>query len=428
MMKNHRRSIAIGLDGVPFGLLKSLAETGVMPNTKEIILGGVFRRMQSSIPEVSSVAWSSIITGKNPGEHGIFGFTDLYPNSYRLSLPNFNDLKSPPFWNMIAGKSIIINVPSTYPAKEMNGVHIAGFVSIALEKSVYPKSLIPKLKELDYRLDVDSEKAQVSIESFLDDLDKTLKARIQTYRYLWDSQDWRVFMLVFTGTDRLMHFLWDAYEDQEHKYHKDFLDHFRKIDEVVGEINARIGKEDLLIMLSDHGFERLNKNICINYFLKKEGFLKLKENREPNLSDVDYSTKAFALDPARIYINLKHKYPRGSVNIQSKERILKELEVLFSSLEIDNKKVIRNIYRKEEIYSGPLTAQAPDLVLVGNQGFNLKAKIDVATLISQEIFTGKHTQPDAFLLINKNFSKNTLPEKFSVSDVIRIVEKLISLT
>src|SRR3989338_8331216 len=126
-----------------------------MPNVRDVMLEGQFKKMQSSLPEVSCVAWSSIITGKNPAEHGIFGFTDLFPGTYNLKFPNFNDLKSQPFWNLVDGKSIIINVPSTYPVSEMNGVHISGFVSIELEKSVYPKFLVAKLKEMDYRLDVD---------------------------------------------------------------------------------------------------------------------------------------------------------------------------------------------------------------------------------------------------------------------------------
>ena len=313
-----KKTVIIGLDGVPFGLLKNLAETGIMPNTAKLIANGTFKKMSSSIPEISSVAWSSIITGTNPGEHGIFGFTDFAPGTYQFSFPNFSNLKKPPFWTKIAGKSVIINVPSTYPVKEMNGIHISGFVSIHPEKSTYPSSLLPKLKELNYRIDVDSAKAHKSLELFLVDLEQTLKARIKTYRYLWEK-DWQTFILVFTGTDRLMHFLWNAYEDKEHQHHQDFLDHFHQIDEVIGEINNKMSNGDSLIMLSDHGFEGLDKEVYINYFLKKEGFLKLEDTDEPTGTDIDYPTKAFALDPARIYLNLKDRYPRGSVRAEDKE-------------------------------------------------------------------------------------------------------------
>lgn len=418
----QKRAVIIGLDGVPFDLLNSLSERGIMPNTRRVIAGGICRRMESSLPEVSSVAWSSIITGQNPAGHGIFGFTDLFPNSYKLKFPNFNDLKLRPFWDSMTGKAVIINVPSTYPVKEMNGVHISGFISIDLEKSVYPKSLLPKLKELNYRLDVDSKKAQDSIELFLSDLDATLAARIKSYRYLWDSQDWQVFMLVFTGTDRLMHFLWDAYEDSDHQYHRDFLEYFHKIDEIIGEIYKKINDNDLFIMLSDHGFEKLNKEVHINYILKKEGFLAFKD-KEVELGNIDCSTKAFALDPARIYINLKGKYPYGGVDQRDKGRVLRDIEDLFSSLEIDNKKVIRNTYRKEDVYSGPFLEQAPDLVAVGNQGFNLKANLKADKLTDKTIFTGKHTKEGAFLLLKGVPDESFIPDNPTVYDVRAIFEK-----
>ena len=94
-----KRAVLVGLDGVPLEIIENFTGRGIMPHTGEIMEQGVITRMQSSIPEVSSVAWSSIITGQNTGEHGIFGFTDLLPNSYKLKFPNFRDLKSKPFWD-----------------------------------------------------------------------------------------------------------------------------------------------------------------------------------------------------------------------------------------------------------------------------------------------------------------------------------------
>ncbi|MCM8763360.1 MAG: alkaline phosphatase family protein [Candidatus Omnitrophica bacterium] len=133
-----RRIVIIGLDGVPYELIKELSEKGVMPSTREIIEGGIFKKMRSCLPEVSCVAWSSIITGKNPAEHGIFGYTDLAANSYELRFSNFCDLKAIPFWELLPSRSVIINVPATYPVRKINGVHISGFVSVDIKKSVYP--------------------------------------------------------------------------------------------------------------------------------------------------------------------------------------------------------------------------------------------------------------------------------------------------
>jgi len=99
MRDARSRMVIVGLDGMPFRLIRDLAQSGVMPNTRGIIQNGTFAQMASSIPEISSVAWSSVITGANPGRHGIFGFTDVPEGTYRLSFPNFSSLKLPPFWN-----------------------------------------------------------------------------------------------------------------------------------------------------------------------------------------------------------------------------------------------------------------------------------------------------------------------------------------
>ena len=419
------RTIIIGLDGVPYGVIKNLTDTGVMKNLSHVIEDGVFRQMASSIPEISSIAWSSIITGKNPGEHGIFGFMDLAPGTYRLFFPNFFNLKAAPFWNTDSSKkSIIINVPSTYPARELNGVLISGFVALNINKAVYPPALIPKLTEMEYQIDVDSNKAHKSMDLFLNDLDKTLKSRIKAYHYLWNSQEWDTFMLVFTGTDRLFHFLWDAYENTTHKYHETVLDHFRQIDEAIGEIVDSIDDNDTLLFLSDHGFEELNVEVNINFYLKKNGFLALKNGKEENFVNIDSSTKAFALDPSRIYVNLEGKYPAGSVKPEDKERVIEDLVSLFELLEIDGRKVVKKIFRCEEIYYGPYLDYAPDLVLLSNKGLNLRANIKAKQLFDEGIFTGKHSQEDAFLVVKGRYNDDIVPEMPTVADIVAIKNKL----
>jgi len=425
-MAGNGKTVIIGLDGVPFGMLKYFTESGVMPHTRQVIQDGFFTPMLSSIPEISSVAWSSIITGTNPAEHGIFGFTDMQPGSYKMKFPNFNDLKVPPFWNQCRGKSVIINVPSTYPVKDMKGVHISGFVSIDFEKSVYPRSLVPHLKKLDYRLDVDAEKAHTDLNLFLEDLNKTLGARIKAIEYLWDYTDWQIFMPTFTGTDRLMHFLWSAYDDKNHKHHNDFLNHFRRIDQAIGDIHSKLGENDTLIILSDHGFERLEKDVYINYLLASEGFLTFRPNTEPKLANIDPATKAFALDPARIYINQKGKYPAGSVETNDKETCLKDLKSLLRSLQIDGRKVIKHIYRKQDVYAGPYLEDASDLILIAEKGFNLKGSMSTQELSGKGPFTGKHTYEDAFLLLNDKDIATGLNDQPSVIDAGKLIKSLVT--
>lgn len=414
-------TVIIGLDGVPFGLLEALAGQGVMPETAGILREGVFTRMRSSIPEVSSVAWSSVITGANPAEHGIFGFTDFVPGTYDLTFPNFAHLKKDPFWAGLPGKSVILNVPSTYPVRPMNGVHVSGFVSISYEKSVYPPSLIPRLHQLDYRLDVDSALAHEDMDRFLEDLDKCLAARIEGYRYLWDEIDWRVFMLVFTGTDRLMHFLWSAYEDPGHRYHGAFLDHFRSIDRAIGEIRGKMGLDDQLIMLSDHGFERLEKDVYINRHLMENGMLKVDARAGDPWAAIDGSSRAFAMDPARLYVNRKEKYPRGQVREKEREKVIEELIELFRSFTCEGRQVIRDIHRAGDIYRGPLLDRGPDLVLVAETGFNLRAGMKAPDVFGRGIFTGKHTLDDAFLYTIEGVDRGGLGDPPDVEQVAGLI-------
>jgi len=426
-MKDIKEKIVIiGLDGVPYRLIKDLSSKNIMPETLRILKDGQFLQMESSIPEISSVAWSSIITGKNPGEHGIFGYTDIPQGTYRLTFPNFNNLKAQPFWQINSkAKSIILNVPSTFPPKPLNGIHISGFVSLDLERSVFPKSLIPQLKKFNYQIDVDSSKAHHSIDLFLDNLDNTLNKRIETYRYLWKNNDWDIFMLVFTGTDRLSHFLWEAYENENHKYYFSFIEHFKKIDKIIGEIYDSISSEDMLIILSDHGFELLQQDVNINAVLREHGLLKLPLDSKRNYADIDQKTKVFALEPSRLYINLKNKYPKGGVDSKDYQSLIKDLFEIFSNLNYGGKNIIKQIYKREDIYSGPYSPNAPDLILLSNPGFNLKSGLKSSAVFEKNIFTGKHTQNDAFLFIRNNPLLDYKLQNPSVEDVFPIINTFV---
>lgn len=421
---SDRRLLVIGLDGMPYRLIEAMAEQGVMPHLRDLISVGSFHQMSSSIPEVSCVSWSSIITGTNPGEHGIYGFTDLMPGGYGICFPNYASLAVPPFWETQPGrKAVILNVPSTYPARELNGVHVAGFVAPKLEKAVYPASLLPKLEELGYRIDVDSQKGHRSIELFLEDLNDTLDARVRLAEHLWDDLPWTTFMLVFTGTDRLGHFLWDAYEDESHPHHGAFLDHLSRVDSAIGLFVDRIGRDGGVLVLSDHGFERLRVDVAVNALLVEHGYLRFGEGN-PHLTAITSDSSAFALDPGRIYVHTEERFPRGGVDSEDHDRVVGELTTLFTGLEIDGRRVIRSIYRRRELFHGPLIDSAPDLVLVANEGFNLKAGFRSASITAQGPFTGKHSQPDAFLIV-RGAEDGSVPARPDVVDIAGIIDHVL---
>jgi len=422
-MKN--KIVLIGLDGAPHGLVDDLANRGVMPNFQALKGQGVFAKMQASLPAVSSVSWSSIITGQNPGQHGIFGFTDLAPHSYDLIFPNFDDLKAPAFWQKHPKiKQVVMNVPSTYPARRMNGVHISGFVSPDMERAVFPAKYLPKLRELKYEIDVDTELAHQDADLFLESLSQTTEARLAAFRYFWQEIDWDVFWLVFTGSDRLGHFLFDAYENENHQYHSDFLRYFKQVDRAIGEIAGRLGPEDGLLIFSDHGMANNKANVNLNCFLRENGFLRLDKSSGEFYNQVSRDSVAFALEPGRIYLNKEGKYPGGKVKAVDEDKILNELTAAFLRLDFCGDRIIEKVFRKEQIYSGPQTDKAPDLLLVEKAGFRLRAGLNKKELFDKDIFAGTHTGDDAFLLIKAERAQEIAPSQPRVEDIVKILEFL----
>ena len=147
--------------------------------------------MKSTHPPVSSVAWSSFMTGMNPANHGIFGFSERIPHTYDVYYPNSGHVMSTPIWNILGNynkRSIVINVPSTYPASEMNGILIAGFVAIDLTRATFPNSVVPALKEMGYKIDVDTELIHESKDKLFDDLFLTLESRTRAFLHFMETE------------------------------------------------------------------------------------------------------------------------------------------------------------------------------------------------------------------------------------------------
>ena len=383
------RVVVIGLDGLPHGLFLKLVDLGVFSFPKNLE-GFTLSKVSSSIPEVSNVAWSSIITGKNPGEHGIFGFSEL-TRDYRLSFPNFTHLRASPFWEEMGLKVAAINIPGTYPARPLKGIMVSGFVAVKLERAVYPESLLSTLKAMDYRIDVDSSKGHISKDALLKDAMEVLKRRERALFELFNMDSWDLFFFVFTETDRVMHFLWDEVEDESSSLHQGCMEFFSGIDRAITKL-LDMGDFHFFV-ISDHGFGRLDMDVNANAVLEKEGFLKF--TGEKVWKAISQDALAFSLDPARIYLH-DERFERG--RIREREKILEELVDLFKGLEVDGRKVVREAFLREDIYKGPYLEFAPDLVLVSHKGFNLRSNLRYISVTSKPIFTGMHTQEDAFIL------------------------------
>ena len=417
--KERPRAVVVGLDGVPYTLLKDLKNTGRIPNMASIFERGYFGQMSVCIPEISSVSWSSFMTGAQSGEHGIFGFMDLQPGTYKMYFPNFTHLKAPTLWEDLGlrgKKTVVINMPATYPAREINGALISGFVAIDINKAVYPPSLIPRLNGFGYQIDVDTMKARQDHDFLFRDLDATLDGRERAVDFLWTEIDWDLFIVVVTGTDRLMHFLWDAFEKETHPYHQAFVDYFKKVDSFAGRVYDRFlsldGSNDgtnQFYMLSDHGFTKIKTEVYLNRWLEENGYLNFEKDQPETIMDIGPGSTAFAMDPSRIYVNLKGKYPLGTVDASDYERVRQELKKGLEGLTFEDGSIIaKKIYLKEELYQGPHADLAPDLVMLSHHGYDLKGKVNSKTVFGRTRLMGMHTQDDAFFFSSSGIQCNSI--------------------
>ena len=411
----RQRVVVLGLDGVPYTLLDRLFQAGVMPSLAAVARSGSFLRMETSLPPVSSVAWTSFMTGVNPGRHGIFGFTDLKEGELALKLPSFDDIQSPTLWaRMPDRRALVINLPFTYPARPLNGVLISGFVAPSFERAVYPPEFIPWLQAYNYRIDVDAVKGRADKQGLINELFETLLIREQAIFCLMEKQSWYILIAVITGTDRLHHFFFDAADDPSHPHHGVFMDYYRRIDAFIGALLNRIGGFGRLIALSDHGFAPLKTQVYLNEILQRFGYLSFLGPNPKELHDISPTSHAFAMDPSRIYLNRRDRFRQGLLSPADALSFRKELKqrlesMTISDVGIDAAKVMdqpddllfQGVFPKEDIYEGECMEFAPDLVLIPRNGYDLKATLGVGSVSMNDIFTGTHTHDDAFLIVNE---------------------------
>ena len=410
------KTLIIGLDGVPRYLLEQLAASDVMPALQRLIQEGTLHDLAASIPEISSVSWTSFMTGADPGTHGIFGFTDIKPGTYQNTFPMFSDLKAPTFWDQLgqSGKtSVVINQPGTYPARDIPGVLVSGFVAIELAKAVRPLRYLAPLRRADYDIDIDTQRCRKDHDQLFRELEKTLQGRKAIVEHAWKDVDWDYFQVVITGTDRLQHYLFSAIEDENHKRHDQAMEYYSKIDGFIKDIwerfhdSADVEHEGQgFYMLSDHGFTLIEQEVYINAWLKQQGYLAFEKDDPQSLADISPHTKAFALDPGRIYIHRKDKYPKGKVDREEAEGLISEIRGKLLDLTYNNKKVIQMAPTKAEAYHGPETPKGPDLVAVGHHGFDIKGSITGEDIFRRTDLTGMHTWDDAFFWSGQDVKDN----------------------
>lgn len=397
------RLFILGLDGSPLPLLRRLMQAGDLPNLARAFESGSVVEMDSSLPDVSAVAWTSINTGMNPAKHGIYGFVDRKPN-HDIEVMTARHVRAKTLWELAsdAGKrAVAINVPLSYPPQAINGVVISDFLAPALNKAVYPTTLLPYLQGIDYRIDTNPWQARESLDAFLADFSVTAQKRAEAVLHLMTAEPWDLFMVVFMETDRLHHFMWQYWEEDDPNYGPKFIDAYRQLDALAGQILSQLRGDDQLIILSDHGFTTLKQEVFLNVWLQERGYLRFDDSTDKSLKTMLPETTAFSLDPGRIYVNLEGREPGGRVPPSDLSVIVDRLAQDLAGLTdpATGETIIGKIYRADDIYEGPYRDRAPDLLVMGKDGYDIKGSFESPTLMSRGKLVGMHKYDNATLFI-----------------------------
>lgn len=437
-----RKVVVIGLDGATFRIMRPLLDEGKLPVLRGLMERGASGTLLSTIPPHSSLAWPTFATGKNPGKHGVFYVLHPVPGSYERRLINSRTVRARCVWDLLGarGRKVgLVDIPITFPVRPVNGFLIAGMLTPSEDTLfTYPDDLHMELLTAigDFPVETETIAQAVSrspvhgIKASAAFADNRLRAGL----HLMKTREWDFFFLVFRGTDLVQHLAWRFMQEELRPLHPELSrklesaipHYYRKMDAAVGELLQQAGPEAVTIIMSDHGMGPCRRDLFLNVWLEREGFLRRKPlsiarsrrlrvrrrplappvpvNRPagrlrrwmaatrvpvPDLvylgrhTEVDWSrTRAYANwtgGESLIHVNLRGREPQGTVAPGEEYESVRDA-IISRLLELrdpwDGERVIERVYKREEIYHGPFLEEAPDLHPVP-RGFSYHARGDV---------------------------------------------------
>jgi predicted AlkP superfamily phosphohydrolase/phosphomutase len=487
----------IGLDGATFDVIDPMISSGKLPNLARLIENGSHGVLFSSIPPLSPVAWTSLSTGLNPGKHGILDFLTRKPDSYQVEISNAALREATPIWRWLSrcGKKVgVINVPMTYPPDKVNGFMISGMDTPKQKNDfIYPHSLSQELQRAmgGFKIeDTDFRSMGDKADILKTQLISILENRFQTADYLMDRYPWDFFFIVFEATDRAQHNFWkyflpDSTTHEGSIRYKDFIhDVYAKADEKLGYLLKKAGSDVSVMVVSDHGFTSIRRGVRLNLWLANHSYLSYS-HKHPNrrrlknvlgkaaavgakrilpqqliarflqksgiekrqnscvfnvLPDIDMSrTKAFCISSYGIYLNLEGRDPLGVVKPGSDYENLRR-EIMSKLLDLKDplsgQKVIKKVFKKEDIIDGKFASLAPDIYFLWNKDYFFMGERQRRILrgyqSNNEVFTqhnwsGQH-DPEGILIINgPHIKKNNTINGAKIIDIAPTVMYLMGL-
>jgi len=417
MKLSPSKALIIGLDSATFDLIDPWIKAGKLPTLAQCMKKGTRGILLSTPLSNSAQAWSTFVTGKNSGKHGIFDFFEKKPGSYDVRFVNASFRKGKSLWEIASefGKMVtVINVPMSYPVQKVKGIILSGLDAPGITKGfAYPANIIKEIinKVGPYILEpgiwgyIRRGKRNMALGKLLE----TIKIRTETAKYLMSTYPWDFFMIVFTESDKVQHHFW-KYMGQPGPYHDAILKIYQHLDHSIKELCQLIDKQTQVYIVSDHGAgPSTNRTFYINKWLNSEKILEFKKDgikekllntiikqadcliktKLPrktkeglartfphlrskvesvlSLSGVNWlSTKAYSREnqPA-IFINLKGREPLGIVEpgeeyYKIRSMIAKKIMSLICPE--TGEKIVDQVRFKEKIFWGEQTDKAPDII------------------------------------------------------------------
>ena len=435
------------IDGASPDLVDRWINNGYLPNLKKLKTQGISGNLKSTFPPLTGPAWSSFQTGVNPGKHGVFNWLDLQ-DSYEGTVVNSTSIMTKTVWEFISvrgGEIGLLSLPLTYPPQKVNGFIVPGFLTPKkTDQRTYPKELADKLEKSvpDFSSYID-EYMGGSEEAWVGYLKDIVRTRGKAGRYLIKNNLLRskagngdsLFLVHFFSTDLVQHFLWDRADENWDPR----LDVFKAVDKEIGKMMEISPEKSSFMVVSDHGFGPVDKIFNVNNWLKKEGYLKLKNNPRARVKralsrlginqhrlkplgekiypavkkmglapgntisaashpalkafflsdrDVDWpETLAYSKsDIGHVRLNLTGREKEGCVEADRVKSIKNEIKARLEKVSIPgtDKKLAKWVKRKEDIYYGPYTDKAPDLLF--NPLSRKTLGFGAAMFLSEEVF------------------------------------------
>ena len=368
-------------------------------------------------------------TSQDPGSLGVYGFRNRSDHSYnKLSFANSASIKAPAIWDHLAQqgkKSIIVGVPPNYPPRRVNGISIGCFLTPDTVKNdfTYPTNIKSRINALvgEYPTDVKNfrtnDKERLKKEIF--DLSRK---QWQVVRWLLTENEWDYFHFVDIGLDRMHHGFWNYFDPTHVQFqpgnpHQDAIpEYYLWLDQQIGEVLKVLDNDTIVLVVSDHGAQRLDGGFAINEWLIREGLLVLDEYPATPAPfeklKVNWSkTRVWSEGGyyARVFFNVQGREPQGVISPGEYERFQDEIKLRLEALPDDKGFPMKSqVFKPKELYR-QVRNIPPDLIVhFGGLYWRSIGTVGHGNLYFQENDTGpdacNHAQYGMFILSAPNFS------------------------